>query len=197
MSANSTETPISHDRPGCVSAYAVLLWLGGGLLVLSVFSMFSDPSFGPTSAVGSGLIALILIAIGAGLWQMQAWGWWLVVIIQSLGVLAALLSLIGGGGFYGLVSGGISGGILYWFLSNRHLFLDALTYRTSTGPDGKPITERISTPKSNTSTAVIVGVVLAVFLVPICIIATLTLLGPQIGNVFSRIVDGLSATPMP
>ena len=40
----------------------------------------------------------------------------------------------------------------------------------------------------------VVGLVVFIFCVlPICVIAILTLLGPQIGNVFSKITNGLSA----
>jgi len=128
---------------------------------------------------------------------MQAWGWWLVVIFQSLGLLAALLSLIDGGILYALVSGGVSGGILYWFITNRYLFLEVCSDRTSVGPDGEPVAERALTAKNKSATIIIVGVVLAVFLVPVCIIVMLTLLGPDIGDLFSQIVNELSATPVP
>lgn len=203
MSATSTEDVIYYpDRPGCVTAYAVLLWLGSASLLLGSLSSFSDPTLGPAAAVCPGLFALGLIAIGFGLWRMQKWGWWLVVIIQSLGVAAALLNLVSGlfltegsGGtliLYGVVAGAVSGGILYWFINNRHEFAPAYTYQTNIGLDGESVAGRVPTSNKNTTT-IIVGVVLAVFLVPVCLIAILTLLGPQVGDVFSRIVNELSA----
>ena len=195
MKSETSEKVVFYpDRPGCITAYAVLLWLGGGLLVLSTLSLFSESSTG--SAIFSGLFAIFLIAIGIGLWQMQSWGWWLVVIVQSLSVLAALLSLIGGAVLYGLASGSISGGILYWFFTNRQLFIGTSSQVASIDPNGEPIPAQASASK----TVVIVGIILAVFLVPVCIIAALSLLallGPQIGDVFSRITSGLAATPMP
>lgn len=198
MSDNSTENMVyAHERPGCITAYAVLLWLGGGLFILSSFSLLSDPSFGPLGAAISGLFAILLIGIGIGLWRMQSWGWWLVVILQSLGLLTAFFSLIGGVILNGLVSGLVSGGILYWFITNRRLFLEAHTYRPGVGSDGKPVNDLTQTSKNNNTTFIIVGVILAVFLVPVCIIAILALLGPQIGDVFSRITSGLAETPMP
>ncbi len=66
------------------------------------------------------------------------------------------------------------------------------------GPDGELIKERVRTTGFDTASAVaIVGVIAVVCLIPIMTIAILTLLGPQIGNVFSRITAGLEATPLP
>jgi hypothetical protein len=31
------------DRPGCVTAYAILLWLGSALWALAAFSIMSNP----------------------------------------------------------------------------------------------------------------------------------------------------------
>ncbi len=144
-----------------------------------------------------GLFALIPIITGVGLWRMQKWGWWLVVVTQSLGVLAALFSLISGLLLNAIVAGAVSGGILYWFVSSRQLFLGPFMHLPGGGAEGEPVAGSTPASKNNNTTVIVVGIVLAVFLVPVCIIAVLTLLGPQIGDVFSRIVDGLSATPVP
>lgn len=192
MSA-SEDIVIKSDRPGCITAYALLLWLGGAGLLFIAFSAPSDPFLGPEAAIAPAFFALVLIATGIGLWQMSVWSWWLVVIIQSFGVLGALFSLIGGDILNAIVSGTVSGGILYWFITNRHLFLTGTAYRTSVSSDGESVVEQVSVSRSNVSTAVIVGVILVICVAPVVIIAILTLLGPQIGDVFSGIVDGLSA----
>lgn len=185
------------DRPGCVTAYAILLWLGGSFLLLSALISFFDPVEGPVVGVFVGLFALLPIITGIGLWRMQKWGWWLVVVTQSLGVVAALFSLISGLLLNAIVTGVVSGGILYWFIENRQMFLGPFTQQTGVGPEGEPMVGGAPTSKSSNTTVIVVGIIVTVFLVPVCIIAVLTLLGPEIGDVFSRIVDGLAATPTP
>jgi hypothetical protein len=198
MSSTNVESEVYYpNRPGCVTAYAVLLWLGGGFLLLGSLSLFFDPAESPLAGIFAGLFALFSIITGVGLWRMQKWGWWLVVITQSLGVVAALFSLISGLLLNGIVTGAVSGGILYWFVNNRQLFLSPFTQHTSVGAEGEPVVGGAPVAKSNNTIVIVVGIVLAVFLVPVCIIAILTLLGPEIGNVFSRIVNELSATPVP
>jgi ribosomal protein L40E len=198
MSSTYDEGTVYYpDRPGCVTAYAVLLWLGGSFLLLSALISFFDPVEGPFVSVFVGLFALVPIITGVGLWRMQKWGWWLVVVVQSLGVVAALFSLISGLLLNAIVTGVVSGGILYWFINNRQLFLGPFTHHAGVGSEGKPVVGGAPASKGSNTTIIVVGIVLAVFLVPVCIIATLTLLGPNIGDVFSRIVDGLAATPTP
>ena len=192
MSSKNIEGEVyCPDRPGCVTAYAVLLWLGGGFLVLGALIEFIVSSEGSLVGVLVGLFALVPIVTGVGLWRMQKWGWSLVVVTQSLGVIAALFSLISGLLLNAIVTGAVSGGILYWFFSNRQLFLGPFTHHAGVGAEGAPVS------KGSNTTIIVVGIVVAVVLVPICIIATLTLLGPGIGDVFSRIVNDLSATPVP
>jgi hypothetical protein len=204
MSSISTKNNVYYpDRPGCVTAYAVLLWLWSGFLALSTLSFFSDPALGPVAAVCPGLFTIVLLASGIGLWRMQPWGWWPVVIIQSIGVVGAVLNLFtglsqadgaGGGSILGaIVAGAISGGILYWFIKNRDLFSGSYIYSINNGSDGEPVAGQRSASNNNTTTIIVVGTILAVFLVPVIIIAVLTLLGPQIGEVFSQIVNELSA----
>lgn len=194
MSSPNVEGEVYYsDRPGCVTAYAVLLWLGGGLLALGSLISFIDPTEGPGVGIVVGMFALLPIMTGVGLWRMQKWGWWLVVITQSLAVVVALFSLLSGLLLNAIVTGAISGGILYWFINNRQIFLGPFMPHPGVGPEGEPVVGGVPTSKSNNTTVIVVGIVLAVFLVPVCIIATLTLLGPQIGDVFSQIVNELSA----
>jgi hypothetical protein len=198
MSSTNDEGAVYYpDRPGCVTAYAVLLWLGGSFLLLPALIQFFVPTGDPSIGVFLGLLAVVQIIAGVGLWRMQKWGWWLVVVTQSLGVVAALFSLISGLLLNTIVTGVVSGGILYWFIENRQMFLGPFTQQTGVGPEGEPMVGGAPTSKSNNTTVIVVGIIATVFLVPVCIIAVLSLLGPEIGDVFSRIVDGLAATPTP
>lgn len=207
MSSSSNEGDVYYpDRPGCVTAYAVLLWLVSGLLALSSLGLFAEPTADPLTAAWSGLFALVLAAIAFGLWTVQAWGWWFVVIIHSLSIIAALFNLVSGMflvdasgaslSFDALAGGVVSGSILYWFITNRRLFLDPYPHHALVSPEGKLVVEGTPRSKNSNTTMIIVGVLLAVFLVPVCIIAILTLLGPDVGEVFSRITNELS-TPAP
>ncbi|MCL4265191.1 MAG: hypothetical protein KJ069_18385 [Anaerolineae bacterium] len=213
---NSMEYSPSVDRPGCVTAYAVLAWFGAaayicGALALAV-SGLSDPEFtvfGLILALVIGVLSLLPILTGIGLWKMTMWGWWLVVLINGLGVAGSLLNMLVAvllvsqepnaigtlcGGVIGLA---IYGYILYWFITNRSLFGNYTT-QTVMGLDGEIIKERVKTRGFDTASAIaIVGVVAVMCLIPIFTIIVLTLLGPQIGNVFSRITAGLEATPLP
>ena len=180
------------DRPGCVTAYAVLLWLGGGLLVLVALIAFVAPTEEPGVGVVVGLFALLPIITGVGVWRMQKWGWWLVVITQSLGVVAGFLNFVSGLLLSGIVTGIVSGGILYWFINNRQLFFGPFTHHAGVNAAGEPVVGGAPASKGNNTTIIVVGLVLAVFLVPVCIITFLTLFGPNINNVFSQIVNELS-----
>jgi len=213
---NSENYNPSVERPGCVTAYAVLVWLGAavylcGALFLALTS-FSDPDFilfGLILALIISAFAIIPIALGIGLWKMTMWGWWLVVVSNGFGVLGGLLNLLGGvllfaqdtGAFSVLcgavISLAINGTILYWFITNRSMF-GSYTTKTVMGPDGEMVKERVRTSEFDVASAVaIVGMIAIFCLIPIVTIAILTLLGPQIGNVFSRITVGLESTPLP
>lgn len=207
------------DRPGCVTAYAVLAFVAGGLyivgsLIVAVGS-FSDPDtvlFGLMGAVCVGLFAAIPIATGIGLWKMAKWGWWIVVILNGFGIALGLLYflmsfLVFATGdptnamslFCGTVIGlAINGGILYWFIQNRSLFESPPVYEKVVGPDGEIIEKEVQkSGMDGVAIVIIVGVFALMCLVPVVVIAILTLLGPQIGEVFSRITADLSVTPMP
>lgn len=213
---SSYEYEQSVDRPGCVTAYAVLAWFGAAVYLCAALfvavSSLSDPDFaifGLILALIISAFSLLPILTGIGLWKMTMWGWWLVVVVNGLGVAGSLLNLLVTvllvsqepdaistlcGSVIGLA---IYGYIFYWFITNRSLF-GSYTTQTVMGPDGELIKERVRTTGFDTASAVaIVGVIAVVCLIPIMTIAILTLLGPQIGNVFSRITAGLEATPLP
>jgi hypothetical protein len=132
--------PAQKQRPGCVTAYAVLLWIGAALVGLG------GPIVGITAASEMGEYALLTlcitaVAIGAaalnvtigwGLWRLKNWARILVIVFQSLGVLSSLASLclvLGDSGtaeptsicstILGLA---VNGYIIYWFASNSEYF---------------------------------------------------------------------------
>ncbi|KAA3658236.1 MAG: hypothetical protein DWQ04_25740 [Chloroflexi bacterium] len=177
MSDTSDYSKGAVYRPGCVTAYAVLLIAGAGLMILGgIGIVVSDPDF----IFGLIYVAFAAPAIAAavGIWRMQKWGWWVVVVMQSLSI---LLSLFGGVISF-IISAVINGGILYWFVQNQNLF---------DGTGSVEMAEMQKGSNKNTTTAIIIGVVALVCIIPVVVIAILTLLGPQIGNVFSGIVFGL------
>lgn len=199
-------------RPGCVSVYAVLLWISGGLGVIGGLCTLSGLTGLVEGGVGiaelllmgiSLLFAAIYIVTGYGLWQMKKWAWALVVIYHSLAVIGGLIGLAGG--FFlivdsaaaelsvylcsALFSLALNGYILYWFIQNRALFNGTQGAKKVIGPDGVEVLEPIKSTGSDAATLLAVGggLVLVAILVCVVLIAMLAILGPQIGNVFSQI----------
>ena len=107
---------IRRSRPGCVTAYAILLFLGAGLMALGgiviAILLFGSSatlksmnlgasSLGAMSALG-GIIAFLIcslfvvfyIVLGWGLWNLKNWARILVIIIQSLGLCGNIFSII-------------------------------------------------------------------------------------------------------
>lgn len=204
------------ERPGCVTAYAILLWIGSGLAALGVVCVESGGGGIFGGAIGTveiclGLFILLLVAggfaAGVGIWQMRKWGLVLVLALQSLSIISATLSAMafiadassrslayGFGNFVGLA---INGYIIYWFITNRALFNGGTEVLTAAGP-GDESAYQARQQKRNDATKVLLaigGVVAIGVLVCIVVFAILALLGPQIGNVFSQITYTLDNPP--
>lgn len=183
-------------RPGCITAFVVLMWLAGGFSIIGSIGLFAMPT-GSEDGIIAGFsifIAAVFIIVGVGLWQMRPWGWWSITIIHTIGLFGSILGLCGSiaameGLLATLVSTTVNGGILYWFADNRHLFSGGVSTLDDTA--GSPTTAKISNP-----ILIILGVVAAIFLLPILIITILTLLGPQISDIFTDVTNTLS-TPAP
>lgn len=182
------------ERPGCVTAYAFLAWLGA--LIALCGALGSSPSLveeaGPVGLLVPVVLvglALLPLATGIGVWRMRNWGWALVVVSHTFSSLSSLL-VLAVALFSGelrlitqnIVSLVVAAIVLYWFITNRRLF-------------------GIGSKKSGDDTTLLLatlgGSVLLLFLFGCGLIVLLTLLGPQIGNVFSQITSGLGATPRP
>ena len=192
--------PPSKERPGCITAYAVLLWLAGGMYLLGAGAVgiiflsegVETAVVGLFSSLCLGFVAALPIISGIGLWRMRKWGWWMIVVLQGISLVVtafnmcavfatpsveeAIIALAGV-----LIGAAINGGILYWFIKNRDLFDNNAPYAQS-GSGKTGTTDMVP---------IIIGIVAMCVIIPIVVIAILTLLGPQIGNVFSDIVTGL------
>ena len=152
-------------------------------------------------AVCIGLFGLIPIFTGVGLWQMKSWAWWVVVVLQSIGLAFTVLSLCSNLAVVGMAAGSsssaaangqavirfmssligglINGGILYWFIANRSLFGGGAPSQRAQAASGGDI---------GTVVTIVLGLVGIVIMIPIVVIIILALLGPAIGNVFSGIL---------
>ncbi len=61
------------ERPGCVTAYAVLLFIGAALITLGAIALAGGGDVGGLELVLLLAVAGAEIAIGAGLWRMKNW----------------------------------------------------------------------------------------------------------------------------
>ena len=148
QTASKSRYPLSYytlERPGCITAYAMLLAMSilfNGYFALGIWGDYISNDLvcktgayldcGPyremfTDMVGvppALFLAYTALAIGTAiyaiprLWQMQSRGWWAVVILQTLNIIAVIFiksdvtipQLIG------------TGVVLFWFLRNQHRF---------------------------------------------------------------------------
>lgn len=133
------------QRPGCITAFVVFLWTGAALYLpaslLTGLGILGEVSENLAIRLGAALLlalfAIVPVATGIGLWRMARWGWWLAVCLVGLATagmaLNIALALLAVGrleegsmaiplvcvGLFGL---GVGGGLLSWFIRQRHLF---------------------------------------------------------------------------
>jgi len=110
----------SRERPGCVTAYAILLWIGAvGATLGGVAAGISE---GEVLVVLGGLVAGGLeLGLGIGIWRLKNWARIIVMVLQGLGVIVGLISLFMGN-LISIVSLAVGGYILYWFASHGEYF---------------------------------------------------------------------------
>jgi hypothetical protein len=196
----------TKTRPGCVTAYAVVV-LVGGLAALGTLPLMLLPAlagdrgslvFLVLLATCAGILSLIPISTAIGLWRMRSWGWWLFVVTHSLGLAGVLISLVfalfaanegqslSGEWMLGSISSlALGGGVLYWFLTNRHQF--------GVGAAAATLDTKGRSSVPPWAVVLIAGAAVLVCLLPVVLIAGLSLLGPEIQAVFSEITRSLSA----
>lgn len=115
--------PLQPARPGCVTAYALLLFLATGLLTIGGIALggsgdISGPQVLLFVALGGGELAIAI-----GLWRMQNWARVLLIVVQGLGIAVSLVSLLGGSGTSGVLLGvAVNAFITSWFARNGRLF---------------------------------------------------------------------------
>lgn len=147
------------NRPGCVTLYAILLWLGPagvaafGLYVVILGETLPDPVAGRTFLLAAIVMLpfmLLSVLAGIGLWRMKAWGWWLVMVLGllqlGLNVLNFLADLAGGERTSigaQLLGFAVAGAVLWWFFANRALF-NVGTGKPLPPPNAARPAERIS-----------------------------------------------------
>lgn len=140
LAAPDRTYPTQRERPGCVTAYAVLLWISAAFVGLGslFFGNMIVSELGGNPALALFIIAVAIgaavlnVIIGWGLWRLKNWARILVIVFQSLGVLSNLASLcvvLGNSGAAEptslcstVVGLAVSGYIIYWFGSNGEYF---------------------------------------------------------------------------
>lgn len=134
-------TYYERERPGCVTAYAILIGVVASLVAIGGF--VSGLNLMASEGRNSGLAGLLVIIIAGGvaglefliargLWQLKNWARILVIVLQSLSILTSLISLcvsLSGSSDYsgiriaGTIIGiGINVYIIYWFAGNSEYF---------------------------------------------------------------------------
>ncbi len=120
-----------QQRPGCVTAYALIT--GIGILLYALFSIFVTIAGGMDEAglieIGTVLIlAGLFIAVAVGLWRLQNWARIAVIVLQSFSlILSIILMLNGAFGFPGLIGLFVGGYTIYWFATNHRYFIKPQT----------------------------------------------------------------------
>lgn len=133
-------TALPHDRPGCLTAYAILLGIASGFIGLGGLAV-GVVQVGQPGNAGAGLVTMtIAVTVGVlyglltrGIWRMRNWARVVVIVLQgiacAINVLSACASLSTSSStasgpvllaaFAGLA---ISGVIIYWFASHGEYF---------------------------------------------------------------------------
>ncbi len=117
----------SQERPGCVTAYALLTAIG--IVLYALFSILVAIAVGVDEAgmieIGTMLVLTgLIIAVAVGLWRLQNWARIAVIVLQSFSlILSIILMLNGAFGIPSLIGLAIGGYTIYWFATNRGYFI--------------------------------------------------------------------------
>ncbi len=113
-------------RPGCVTAFAVVIVLGAILGVLQQgMALLSLPYLDDGSMVGMAVaccIAVLYAVVAVGLWRLKNWARIAVIVLLGLNVLLSGL-LVLNGILPALLGVAVSGACLYWFAANKKVFV--------------------------------------------------------------------------
>jgi hypothetical protein len=101
VSPDSPAYASSPERPGCLTAYAVLLFISTGLVAIAAVSygigyMLSKARYVWELYILAALciIACVSFILARGLWQLKNWARILAIVLQSLGIVGSLMSLL-------------------------------------------------------------------------------------------------------
>lgn len=117
----------ARERPGCVTAYALLTAIGAvlyalGSSFLAIASGMDDASI--LAIVTLLLLTGIIIAVAVGLWRLNNWARIATIVLQSLNLMISIMLAIGGAivipSLIGIVVGGYT---IYWFAVNGRFFV--------------------------------------------------------------------------
>jgi len=137
--------PIPLERPGCLTAYATLLALGGVSMILGAIDAWLHPLlYRYSDTIIDDLVlcgippvsAIINFLVAYGLWNTRNWGRILAIAYCSLGIVVTLvgwiIGIIRSGQWYGFGAGVVSTfivagliiniAIVVWLIQNKQYF---------------------------------------------------------------------------
>jgi hypothetical protein len=85
-------------RPGCLTIYAILLFLGSasflcGGIFGSLNPLLESEGFTNLAAgISMGIVGVIMLILGIGLWQLKNWARIAAIVMQSLGIIGGIFS---------------------------------------------------------------------------------------------------------
>ncbi|MEW5872158.1 MAG: hypothetical protein AB1894_23050 [Chloroflexota bacterium] len=121
---SSGQRSVQGERPGCLSAYAILQGIAGVILFIAAIVSNSENAFGGSDAwILLFLFALggVQIALAWGLWGLKKWARTLTMVLIGINVAVSFISIFTGN-IFGIVSGFIGLAILNWFQKNGEYF---------------------------------------------------------------------------
>jgi hypothetical protein len=113
--------PSSIDRPGCVTAYAILAFIVAGIIGVAAIVL------GATREIDPGLVPVFFIigglqlTIAIGLWKLKNWARILIIIGSGISALSNIIAVLFGD-FSALVGLVVAGIFIYWFSTNGYYF---------------------------------------------------------------------------
>ena len=115
-----------RQRPGCITAFVILLMAGVCLSVLQQgLSLALAPYVDEGNYIGIGValaLAILIIAVAIGLWRLMNWARIAIIVLLSLNMLL-LAAFVFSGFLVALIGLLVDGYIIYWFATNKQHFV--------------------------------------------------------------------------
>jgi hypothetical protein len=114
-----------RQRPGCVTAFAILVVIGAIFSVLNQFiPVISGSAWDEGNIIGA-VVALSLaglsIAVAVGLWRLKNWARIATIVLLGLNMLI-LVALLASGFYPAVIGILVNGYCIYWFAANKQYF---------------------------------------------------------------------------